>query len=167
MVRTGTGDAAREAVEPRSAAASTAQAPRLLRLLKAAGEVGARLEASLTALGLSLGKFGLLGKLAEAKDPLSLSQLADDCGCVRSNVTQLVDRLEADGLVTRLDNPTDRRSIRAALTPLGRERFRQAARAVERTEKELVAGWQEADRAALTRVVSLLDRCTQDDAGSA
>lgn len=139
-----------------AARAGAGQQPRLLRLVHAAGDVGARLESSLSPLNLSMGKFSLLGKLAAAKEPLPLSQLADDCGCVRSNVTQLVDRLEADGLVTRVEHPTDRRSIRAALTALGRDRYRLAARAIDRTERELVASWQEADRAAFARIVCLL-----------
>jgi DNA-binding MarR family transcriptional regulator len=41
---------------------------------------------------------------------------------VRSNITQLVDRLEADGLVKRIDDPADRRAVRAEVTRLGRER---------------------------------------------
>lgn len=137
--------------------------PRLLSLVRAASEVEERLEASMSTLGLSMGKFSLLGKLAASKEPLPLSHLADGVGCVRSNVTQLVDRLEADGLVTRVSHPTDRRSIRAALTPAGRDRYRQAARAVDRTERELVAQWQDADRSAFARVVCLLARCTHSE----
>lgn len=144
-------------------AAGASRPPRLLGLVRAAREVEARLEASMATLGLSMGKFALLGRLAMSKDPLPLSQLADCVGCVRSNVTQLVDRLEAEGLVTRVNHPTDRRSIRAALTPAGRDRHRQAARAVERTERELVAQWEEADRAAFARVVCLLARCTRPE----
>jgi DNA-binding MarR family transcriptional regulator len=146
-----------------AARAGANRPPRLLSLVRAAGEVEERLEASMLELGLSMGKFSLLGRLAVAKDPLPLSQLADCVGCVRSNVTQLVDRLEADGLVTRVSHPTDRRSIRAALTPAGRERYRQAARAVDRTERELVAQWQEADRAAFARVVCLLAQCSRPE----
>lgn len=132
------------------------QAPRLMRLLRVAHEVEVRLESVLADLNLSMGKFMLLATLAESKGPLALSQLAEDCGCVRSNVTQLVDRLEADGLVARVDNPSDRRSIRASLTPLGRDRFRHAARIVERAERDLVSDWQDADRAAFARVLHLL-----------
>jgi DNA-binding MarR family transcriptional regulator len=54
--------------------------------------------------------------------PISLSELAEKLTCVRSNVTQLVDRLEADGLVKRTDDPADRRAVRAAVTALGRKR---------------------------------------------
>jgi DNA-binding MarR family transcriptional regulator len=108
-------------------------------LLNASGRVAERLEAALEPLGLSLAKFGALSKLVAAEEPLPLSTLAERCACVRSNITQLVDRLEADGLVARADDPRDRRSIRAELTEEGRRRQAAGLRAVERTERDLLA----------------------------
>jgi DNA-binding MarR family transcriptional regulator len=108
-------------------------------LLSASGRVAERLEAALEPLGLSLAKFGALSKLVAAEEPLPLSTLAERCACVRSNITQLVDRLEADGLVSRADDPHDRRSIRAALTDEGRRRQAAGLRAVERAERDLLA----------------------------
>ena len=55
-------------------------------------------------------------------EPHLREQLAERLACVKSNVTQLVDRLEADGLVKRIDDPADRRAVRAEVTRLGRER---------------------------------------------
>ena len=69
-----------------------------------------RLEEALEPLGLSLAKFGVLSRLAAAGEPLPLGTLAERCACVRSNITQLVDRLEAERLVMRADDPRDRRS---------------------------------------------------------
>jgi DNA-binding MarR family transcriptional regulator len=108
-------------------------------LLNASGRVAERLEAALEPLGLSLAKFGALSKLVAAEEPLPLSTLAERCACVRSNITQLVDRLEADGLVSRADDPRDRRSIRAELTDEGRRRQAAGVRAVERVERDLLA----------------------------
>ena len=76
-------------------------------------------EAALEPVGLSLAKFGVLARLASADEPLPLSTLAEEQACVRSNITQLVDRLEADKLVVRVDDPHDRRLVRAALTAGG------------------------------------------------
>ena len=53
---------------------------------------------------------------------IKLSELASKLVCVRSNVTQLVDRLETEGLVKRADDPADRRAVRAEVTALGRKR---------------------------------------------
>ncbi len=96
--------------------------PAIGRLLGAAHSIEARADAELAAVGLSLAKVGLLRHLAESKEPLPLTALSERCGCVKSNITQLVDRLEADGLVQRMPDPEDRRCIRAGLTDLGRSR---------------------------------------------
>jgi len=55
------------------------------------------------------------------------------------NVTGLADRLEADGLIRREVLDDDRRVTVARLTPLGRERFTEMARAHEGWIKELMS----------------------------
>jgi DNA-binding MarR family transcriptional regulator len=47
-----------------------------------------------------------------------------------TSVTNIVDRLEADGLVKRLPHPTDRRTTLAEITEAGRERREAATAAV-------------------------------------
>jgi DNA-binding MarR family transcriptional regulator len=127
------------------------------RVIGAAHEVEGRLEGALGAVGLSLAKLNVLKALADAEEPLPLGHLADRCCCVRSNITQLVDRLEAERLVERLPDPADRRSVRAALTAAGRERHAEAVRIVGETERQVFAGLGEEDRQALTRLLSRLE----------
>jgi DNA-binding MarR family transcriptional regulator len=126
------------------------------RVIGAAHEVEGRLEGALGAVGLSLAKLNVLKALADRDEPLPLSHLADRCCCVRSNITQLVDRLEAERLVERLPDPADRRSVRAALTPAGRERHAEAVRIVGETERQVFAGLGEEDRQALARLLGRL-----------
>lgn len=126
------------------------------RVIGAAHEVEGRLEGALGAIGLSLAKLNVLKALADTDEPLPLSHLADRCCCVRSNITQLVDRLEAERLVERLPDPADRRSVRAALTAAGRERHAEAVRIVSETERQVFAGLGEEDRQALTRLLGRL-----------
>jgi DNA-binding MarR family transcriptional regulator len=57
--------------------------------------------------------------------------------CVRSNITQLVDRLEADGLVKREADPADRRSIRAIITDAGKERQHAGSIALARVQDDV------------------------------
>lgn len=125
-------------------------------LIGAVHELEARLESALGGVGLSLGKFNVLSKLASAREPLPLGTVADLCSCVKSNITQLVDRLEADALVERVPDPNDRRTVRAALTPAGRARHGEAARLVSETERQVLGGLTEADRAMLAQLVSRL-----------
>jgi DNA-binding MarR family transcriptional regulator len=125
----------------------------MFSLLSAAHALEDRLEAQLGQVGLSMSKLGVLTQLVESARPLALSELAARLSCVRSNMTQLVDRLESEGLVRRVDDPNDRRSVLAVVTDLGEER--QAAGAVElaRVSEEfsaaLPAGSREAFAAAL------------------
>ena len=112
---------------------------RLEQVMKTFGMVESALEAALEPLGLSLPKWLALSHLAEAAEPLPLSALAEKRACVRSNITQLVDRLEADHLVKRSDDPRDRRSVRAELTEEGRTRYEAGREALVTAEKKLFA----------------------------
>jgi DNA-binding MarR family transcriptional regulator len=128
----------------------------LLSFLTAANTVRDRLEAALTAAGLSSAKYELLSQLVRAGEPLTLRALAEGQHCVPSNITQLVDRLETDGLVRRVADADDRRRVRAALTPLGAQRAAAGAKALERFQEEFVASLPPAERAALSRLLRTL-----------
>src|ERR1044071_8477254 len=91
----------------------------IFSLLHAAHALEDKLEETLNKVGLSTPKYSVLNELSSAGNPLSLSDLAARLSCVRSNMTQLVDRLEGDGLVRRVDDPEDRRSVKAAITGVG------------------------------------------------
>jgi DNA-binding MarR family transcriptional regulator len=114
------------------------------------------LEKALTQVGLSLAKFGALTHLVEAGEPLSLSQCAEKMTCVRSNITQLMDRLEADGLVQRVEDPDDRRVVRAAVTPLGIERQRAGAAEAAKVQARLVKRLEGVDQGVLRRALSAI-----------
>jgi DNA-binding MarR family transcriptional regulator len=133
-------------------------APLAFQVLGAAGAVEAQLESALGTVGLSLAKFKVLSRLAEAGEPLPLGSLAEHCSCVRSNMTQLVDRLEADKLVERVNDPSDRRSVRAILTEAGRERQAEGVNVLRESEREVFARLSEDDRAELARLVQQLTK---------
>ncbi|MGH7582511.1 MAG: MarR family winged helix-turn-helix transcriptional regulator [Gemmatimonadales bacterium] len=128
----------------------------MLSFLSAAHALEDRIERELGQVGLSMSKLGVLTQLVDAGRPLPLSELATRVSCVRSNMTQLVDRLEADGLVRRVDDPNDRRSVLAAVTRLGEERQTQGARELERVRQEFAAQLPDGERAALARAIELL-----------
>jgi len=124
--------------------------------LETADAVEARLEAAVSPLGLSLAKLGLLHHLAEAKEPLPLSELAQHQNCVRSNITQLVDRLEKEGLVRRRPDPEDRRSVRAALTPAGEQAYQRGKRALAEEQQAIVNSLSSGEATSLRGVLDLL-----------
>ena len=110
------------------------------------------MEAALGGVGLSTAKFNVLTQLLD--DSLPLRELAARLTCVRSNITQLVDRLEADGLVRRVDDPSDRRSILAEITPTGRERQHAGAALLARAEVDLLAALGPERSALLTQLLA-------------
>ena len=125
-------------------------------LVHAAQAIEDRWQEGLAGVGLSTAKQGALTVLVESGEPLSLSELAARLTCVRSNITQLVDRLDAEGLVRRVENPADRRSKKAAITPLGIERQSAGARALERVQRELGSALSGVDLPGLERLLNKL-----------
>jgi len=130
--------------------------PIFFMLLEAGRAQFGRLEDALKAVGLSAAKYYVLSQLAESRDPVALRELAQEQQCVPSNMTTLIDRLEADGLVRRIDDPTDRRSKRAELTDLGREKAAVGAEAVAAVEAAFVESLGPTERLALEKVLSAL-----------
>src|SRR6201995_1926944 len=109
----------------------------LFAVLHASNVLEAKVETRLSEVGLSLAKLAALNRLTEAGESLPLGQLAERLSCVKSNVTQLVDRLEADGLVSRTSDPNDRRSRLAVLTAAGRKAYAKGSEIQSQAEREL------------------------------
>lgn len=126
----------------------------MFSLLGTARTLEDRIERALALVELSPPKLSVLTQLVEAGTPLTLSDLASRMSCVRSNMTQLMDRLEADGLVQRVDDPSDRRSVRAAVTPLGEQRQATGAREMNRINAEFTKSIPAADLDQLARVLA-------------
>ena len=138
------------------AKAVVAAEPTIFSLLHAAHALEDRVEAALAAVELSSPKHSVLTELVASDKPLSLGELASRLACVRSNMTQLIDRLEADGLVKRVDCPTDRRSVNAAITELGRMRQAAGAAALADLHRAFAAQVGVEDRAAVERLLRVL-----------
>ena len=101
-------------------------------------------------------KYSVISELVSAGEPLSLSDLATRLSCVKSNMTQLVDRLEADGLVSRVDDPNDRRAVKAAITDEGRKRQAAGAERSSDCTGSSRRALRTEDRAALSRLLTVL-----------
>jgi DNA-binding MarR family transcriptional regulator len=106
--------------------------------------------AKLAELHLTIPQAMLLRQLGDA---LPMNEAAGKLHCDPSNVTGIVDRLEARGLIERRTVATDRRVKQLALTPAGR-RLRRRSEAILQTApgvSDLPAGDQAALLALLTR----------------
>lgn len=85
---------------------------------------------------------------------LSLGLLSERQGCVKSNITQLVDRLETDKLVKRMPDPADRRGVLASITDEGRRRYLAGRRSLENAEREMLIGLSPGDREQLSGLLA-------------
>lgn len=130
----------------------------LTTLLHAAHAAEQDVETRLGAIGLSLAKLAALKRLAEAGESLTLTQLAERLACVKSNITQLVDRLEGEGLVERRSDPNDRRARIATMTEAGRKAWKEGVRIQEKAERDLLRKLTAAESQALAGLLGKLAR---------
>lgn len=85
--------------------------------------------------------------------PCAMSKLAQALRCDNSNVTGIVDRLEARGLVERRPGERDRRVKMLAVTPAG-EAVRERLAERLREPPEALAGLDEADARTLRDILA-------------
>jgi DNA-binding MarR family transcriptional regulator len=71
-------------------------------------------------LGQSSARWQVLGRAYEPK-PTTVAKIAQDIGRARQSVQRIADVLDAEGLVSYEDNPTDRRARLLELTSDGAE----------------------------------------------
>jgi DNA-binding MarR family transcriptional regulator len=98
--------------------------------------------------GLTEGRLGVLFRLYRCGDT-PLGDLAGDLESTPRNITGLVDHLERDGLVERVPDSEDRRSVRARLTQAGRVRIEAIWKQGLEHQFEVVEGFSKDDLAQL------------------
>ena len=89
------------------------------------GEVRRRLRES---FAVTLPRFDVLAQLDRTPGGMTLGELSQRMMVTNGNVTGLVERLVAQGLIERRPSPTDRRAQIVSLTAAGRKAFRAMAR---------------------------------------
>jgi MarR family 2-MHQ and catechol resistance regulon transcriptional repressor len=89
-----------------------------VKLLRASKAVLTRVEPRLAKQGLTATQLGVLEVILH-QGPLSQRALGRKVLTSAGNMTDVIDKLEARGLVCRSRMPNDRRSVRVELTPSG------------------------------------------------
>ncbi|WP_051083719.1 MarR family winged helix-turn-helix transcriptional regulator [Thiomonas sp. FB-6] len=87
----------------------------------------------------SLARFDLMSQLYRYPDGLRMREVSKLLMVTGGNVTGLADRLVAEGLVERRDDPTDRRAYHLCLTRQGRTQFARMAAQHEQWVVSLLA----------------------------
>ena len=124
---------------PSSTSARSGSIGRLHRL---ADTLNVELRALFAEAGLSDGDFDVLASLRRAGEPCALTpgELAATTMVTSGAVTKRVDRLEAQGYVTRTVSSDDGRSRTIALTPAGRALIDDLFPRHVENERRLLAG---------------------------
>ncbi|MDO4706320.1 MarR family transcriptional regulator [Vandammella animalimorsus] len=97
----------------------------------------------------TLPRFDYLAQLDRHPQGLRMNTLSRYLMVTGGSVTGLTDQLVKDGLVERIPDPHDRRSLYVKLTPKGRRQFRKMAQAHEQLLGALLAGLGKRDKDAL------------------
>ena len=97
--------------------------------------------------GLTAARFSLVRVLYFAPEHRQTQyQIASKLRVTSGNVTYLVDGLEKDGIVVRMDHPTDRRTTLVELTPKGLEACASQVPGAPRIVAELLKGFNEQEK---------------------
>ena len=112
-----------------------------LRLLACSTQIETEIRKRMRAnFGITLARFDYLSQLRRHPEGLRMNVLSRYLMVTGGNVTGLTDELEREGLVTRDEDPGDRRSFLLRLTDAGQQTFDAIAAAHEAWLVELCAG---------------------------
>ena len=115
------------------------------------GKIRSRLRG---AFDMTLPRFDAMAQLDKAPNGMTLGELSQRMMVSNGNVTGLVERLAAQGLLERRASPNDRRAQLVSLTGEGRRTFRTMARTHENWIAEIFADLSPTDIEALMRLLA-------------
>jgi DNA-binding MarR family transcriptional regulator len=122
----------------------------------------ARVEAALKPFDLSFARFEMLALLSFTREStLPMASASARLQVHPTSVTNTVNRLERDGLVSRNPHPTDGRATLVVLTDAGRELVAHAATALNNSVFEQ-PGLTEEDVTGLVRILARFRRTAGD-----
>lgn len=128
-----------------------------LRLLKVSRKIENRLrERMRTEFATTLPRFDVLAALSRHPEGLKMSELSGVLRVSNGNVTGIVDRLVAEGLVVRVPVRDDRRAARVKLTRRGSGAFAELAEAHATWIDEMIGDFETGEADALAQRLDLL-----------
>jgi DNA-binding MarR family transcriptional regulator len=107
------------------------------------------------ALDVTMAQAKLLYVVAAAGE-LSMSEIANRVGVSISTASAAVDRLVAGGLLTRIEDPSNRRQVRVSITPTRIENLEQLRELSLRQMRELLERVPDADLAVIEHATRIL-----------
>ena len=108
----------------------------------------------------TLPRFDLMAQLERQRAGLKMNELSRMLMVTGGNITAIVDQLENEGLVERLDDAADRRAFLIRLTRAGERSFAEMARAHEEWVVELLAGLSRREQEDLLKLLAKVKQHT-------
>lgn len=131
--------------------------PSLITTISYVGQmVEEELDKNLNSIDLSVTQLNALHHIQQNGGSIALSELADQKECVKSNITQLIDRMETKGLVERVRSDTDRRKILTVLTPKGKKLYHKGMKILASTENKILSRIPEEQKKKLAGLLNLI-----------
>jgi DNA-binding MarR family transcriptional regulator len=152
---------------PRKNASPGPRYEALLRLLQTAETIWSASRVFFSQWKISPSQFNILNILDREPNGLSQTELSRRLIMHRSNVTGLVDRLEARRLVKRLESPADRRVYRVVATQEGRKLIKKILPHYHRAAENVWGNFPVSRAAQLARELDRLSANAAAMAGDA
>jgi len=146
--------AARARDEKASAAAQAALSEALHDFFRAARRARGRAARRVFDDSISLAQYHLLEPLLEA--PLTNRELAELAGVSSPTATRMVDVLVGRDLVTRIEDPSDRRAVVISLTGTGRKAVSEKTREYDKARRRIAAALEPDEQAVAADLLKRL-----------
>ena len=126
-----------------------------LRLLRVSRAIEVELRRRLQAqFATTLPKFDVMAALVRHTAGMTMTELSRHLMVSNGNVTGIIDRLVAEGMVVRLAHAGDRRATFVRLTPKGAQQFAVMAKAHEGWVGEILGGYSSGEAESLFALLS-------------
>ena len=106
-------------------------------------------------------RLGILLALVD-EDGLIMSKLGQKLFLEKSTMTGVIDKMEADGLVRRQDDESDRRAMRIVLTAKGKHLNEKILNIINRAYQDLSGGLTPQEIVAAVKVTKVIGRAAWD-----
>lgn len=125
------------------------------RIIRLSAHLSAEMTKTFAKHGLNAASFDVLATLLRSGEPHALSpnDLLATMMVTSGTMTNRVDQLEKEGLVARIQNPNDKRSVLVQLTSIGREKINAAVTEHVDTQKSLIEAFPEEARTTLNELL--------------
>jgi DNA-binding MarR family transcriptional regulator len=118
--------------------------------------------ATLANIGLTPRKQAVLLAMKNAPGPLTVTSIAYWLDRNPNGISTLVDRMEKDGLISRVRDMPDRREVRLVMTPKGEKLFKEGSKLFQKLFRDIFLEFSEEELLTLSAIMTRVRRRTFD-----